>query len=146
MYTYMYSHAHHDSIYLYDVTKFESVSSAAHNTTYSSLCNTLQHTATRCTTLHSSPYLYHVKTLMGCQLACCTHCNTLQHAATQRKTLQHTTYLHRVKKLECGNSLAHTATRCNTFLHVATQHKTLYHTTHLHHVTKLKGRQLAFRA
>ena len=68
----------------------------------SRVCNTLQHTATHCNTLHALQHSAHTA----------THCNTvhaLQHTAThctQRNTLQHS---------------AHTATHCNT------QH-TLQHT------------------
>jgi len=57
-------------------------------------CNILQHTATRCKTLHYA-----------------LHCNTLQHTATHCNTLQHTA-------THC-NTLQHTATHCNTLLHTA---------------------------
>ena len=68
-------------------------------------CNTLQHAATRCNTLHGFFQLQHVSKSKRV-------CNTLQHSATSCNTLQHpaTPY----------NTLQHPATCCNTLHHPAT--------------------------
>jgi len=74
-------------------------------------CNTLQHTATHCNTLHVTdaggvrartklPALQHL------------HCSTLQHSATHCNTLQQSA-------IHC-NILQHSATHCNTLQHIAT--------------------------
>ena len=64
-------------------------------------CNTLQHTATHCTT-HCSTLQHtetHCNTLQHTAQHTAAHCNTLQHTATHCDTLQHTvprcTSLHR---------------------------------------------------
>ena len=59
-------------------------------------CNTLQHTATHCSTLntlqHTAKYCI-CKWLTERGLGVAQHCNTLQHTATYCNTLQHTIYI-----------------------------------------------------
>jgi len=85
------------------------------------VCNTHQHTATRCTTLqHTATHCNtHCNTLQHTlqQTAtytathCNIHCNTPKHTVTHRNTLQH-------NSTHC-NTLQHTATHCNSLQHTA---------------------------
>jgi len=100
-------------------------------TRIATLCNTLQHTATRYNTLQ--PLL---------QLTGSTRVATqLQHAATRRNTLQHTAIhckvyyeqrlLQRTDATRVAthyNTLQHTVMRCNTLQHTPTHSNTLQHT------------------
>ena len=101
-------------------------------------CNTLQHTATRCNSLHLRQQqrlmlLQHITTQGNTFQHTATHCNTLQHIATHCKILQHTaTYcsilqhttidlvLHRLQLLQ-QTAPQQTATDCNRLQHIATQ-------------------------
>jgi len=87
-------------------------------------CNTLQHTATHCSTLQRA--VTHCNTLQHTATHCSTlqravtHCNTLQHTATHCNTLQHTA-------VHC-NAQQHTATNYNIQQYTATRSNTLQHT------------------
>ena len=76
--------------------------------------NTLQHTATHCTTPQQrliSSLNMNLKSNTLQRIA--KHCNTLEHTVTYYKT---------------HNTLQHAATRCNTLQHAATRCNTLQHT------------------
>ena len=71
--------------------------------------NTLQQTATHCTTLRHTVKQQHIA----------THCNTLQHTATHGNSLPAASQV-----MHC-NTLQHTTTHCNTLQHTATHCNTL---------------------
>ena len=77
-------------------------------------CNTPQHAATRCNTLHRTALHFSKRLIQFVTDKHCsvTHCNTLKHAAAHCNTLQHAA-------THC-NTLQHTATHCNTLQHTAT--------------------------
>ena len=67
-----------------------------HETIHIYKCNTLQHTATHCTTLHknnqkvirgTNQYIYISVTQFKTLQLTATHCSTLQHTVTHRNTL-----------------------------------------------------------
>jgi len=119
-------------------------------------CNTLQHTAARCSTLQCTTT--HCNALQHTAARCSTlqhtaaHCNTrLQHTYTATRTLQHTaTHIHcnthcntqlqhtswRVLQLmtrkSSFNKLQHTATHCNTVQHTQTHCSTCNTLQHAH--------------
>jgi len=96
------------------------------------LCNTMQHTAIHCKTVHE-----YTATQSSCDslrrdiwhmLHIATHCNTLQHTATHCNTLKHTAtncntfHLPDISHVTTlSNPLQPTATQCNPLQHNATQ-------------------------
>jgi len=80
-------------------------------------CNTLQYTATHCSTQGREISVHHCNTLQHTA----AHCSTLQHTAAHCSTLQHTA------THWSGRYQYTTATLCSTLQHIATHCNTLQH-------------------
>jgi len=81
--------------------------------------------------LHSLALLQGVATTLCHTLQrTATHCNTMQHTATHRNTPQHTASVRGLRSLVSRQGVA--ATHCNTLQHVATTSTTLQHARPIH--------------
>jgi len=101
-------------------------------------CNTLQHTATHCNTLHTATHCNalqhtttHCNTLQHIRHYTAIYGNTLQHIAIHRNILQHTAkHCNALQRtLIRGSTQQHTAIHCKILQHIAARCNTLQHTS-----------------